>query len=312
MGEISKDDSISGSGVFTCVIGIDKGSIYTGEYLLHSFHGSGVIKSPTGTVKTLNFNNGYATGYGVIRTPEAVYKGQFERDLPHGHGMLTRVDGYVYEGMWEKGSFHGYGESIDSAGNRYSGLFKNHMRDGHGVFTHANGDKYVGMWKAGRRNGVGTKIKASGSETHALWKNDSRQTLFGHYEKNLEGYSTIQGIVYIYGSDELFVPRSANLYITDNNISKRINYSVVDWSDGRFFIDRTAPGKYLLFIYDESYLSNFYVTRIEVKEKMHLSLGMFELESVFEKEDTELLSKVLGGDISIRRIRELVSKLHEL
>ncbi len=54
--------------------------------------------------------------------------------MRHGHGVLTKEDGYKYEGKWNNGIQDGFGIEIDPAGFRYEGNYQKGKKRGKGNF----------------------------------------------------------------------------------------------------------------------------------------------------------------------------------
>eukprot|EP01048_Picozoa_sp_COSAG05_P009168 COSAG05_NODE_735_length_7640_cov_6.045883_3_plen_67_part_00 len=58
------------------------------------------------------------------------YDGQWQDNVPHGHGRATHANGVSYEGEWRSGIPHGRGTSIDGGISR-SGFWDNGVFKGH-------------------------------------------------------------------------------------------------------------------------------------------------------------------------------------
>jgi hypothetical protein len=66
----------------------------------------------------------------------AVYRGQMEKELRQGKGVMTWLDGATYDGMWH-----------------------NDMANGKGKFTHTNGDLYEGTAYITINNRVNRRVE---------------------------------------------------------------------------------------------------------------------------------------------------------
>jgi hypothetical protein len=44
-----------------------------------------------------------------------VYEGEFEGNLPHGHGLLTYYNGSIYSGAFHMGKKHGFGTYVGTS-----------------------------------------------------------------------------------------------------------------------------------------------------------------------------------------------------
>lgn len=105
--------------VWQCVYAA--GGQYNGEWRGDQRSGHGVLEAPDGSVYTGNFDGGVRAGSGELthRTPVRVggsdahplmlqtYKGEFEDDVPHGHGDAVFACGTKYKGQWDHGTMSG-------------------------------------------------------------------------------------------------------------------------------------------------------------------------------------------------------------
>lgn len=78
---------------------------------------------PDGSYYKGNIKNSRASGKGVFvyKNEELIYKGDWEKDLPHGSGEERLSDGSVYEGDFIEGLKSGKGIFVWPNGDRYEG-----------------------------------------------------------------------------------------------------------------------------------------------------------------------------------------------
>lgn len=72
-------------------------------------HGKGVLRDSLGVVFQGDFVNGQKSGYGIYRTQDGSYEGNFDRDTLNGKGSFIWNDGKVYEGNFQNSLMHGQG-----------------------------------------------------------------------------------------------------------------------------------------------------------------------------------------------------------
>ncbi len=96
-------------------------------------------KSETGEIK---FENGDK------------YFGHIQNGKPHGHGVLTEMDGVKYIGEFKDGEIT-FGK-IKDYDYTYEGEIKNRMAHGKGICIYRSGEKYDGFFKAALKHGFMT------------------------------------------------------------------------------------------------------------------------------------------------------------
>jgi hypothetical protein len=52
-----------------------------------------------------------------------VYEGEFQGNIPHGHGLLTYYNGSIYSGAFVMGKKHGFGTYVTALLSVRSSLF---------------------------------------------------------------------------------------------------------------------------------------------------------------------------------------------
>lgn len=67
--------------------------------------------------------NGYGTY--VYRGHSAKYTGYFQKELPHGQGIIRYENGDYYDGNWQQGSFNGQGTLFLTTGKEVTGTWRN-------------------------------------------------------------------------------------------------------------------------------------------------------------------------------------------
>jgi|ETNmetMinimDraft_33_1059910.scaffolds.fasta_scaffold78616_1 hypothetical protein len=87
-----------------------------------------------------------------------------EKDLPHGEGLLVRLNGEQYEGEFKNGKYDGHGKINDLSGREYIGNFSDGKFNGKGKLVWKNEDSlncYEGEFKNDRVHGNGKKTQTS-------------------------------------------------------------------------------------------------------------------------------------------------------
>jgi len=115
--------------------------------------------------------------------PRGLYFGEWQDDLPHGHGYFEwSQHGLKYMGEYKAGLRNGCGQLIWKNGDRYVGEFQEDMKHGHGTFHWCNGDVYCGDYIKDKKQGRGVITWGShpGEKYDGEWFSDKKQG-FGKY-----------------------------------------------------------------------------------------------------------------------------------
>jgi hypothetical protein len=72
-------------------------------------HGKGVLKDSQSILFQGDFVKGQKSGYGIFRTKDGTYEGNFQNDLLNGNGSFMWNDGKCYEGNFLNSMMHGNG-----------------------------------------------------------------------------------------------------------------------------------------------------------------------------------------------------------
>lgn len=77
-------------------------------------------------------------------------------DKLHGQGKYTFADGSVYAGDFQRDMRHGHGEMTYINGRtRFVGTWNNNWRNGKGSLFYADGSVWKGKWQRDEQDGVG-------------------------------------------------------------------------------------------------------------------------------------------------------------
>jgi hypothetical protein len=151
-----------GNSIKHCIIHYKNGDLYNGDY-------------------DIVLNN--KIGYGVMTYENAIYKGNWVKDLKHGEGkmMYHNKKGEkddVYIGNWENDSKNGEGKMTYKNGDIYEGEWKQDEKEGEGMMTYET-SVYHGEWENDKKNGNGMMIyqhkDGKEEEYDGEWKNDIRE-----------------------------------------------------------------------------------------------------------------------------------------
>lgn len=102
------------------------------------------------------------------------YVGDTKNGMANGEGTgLWQSSGGTYKGSWQDNKRHGHGIYTWKDGVRYEGNYVRDLREGKGVYYWPTGERYEGQWKSNRRNGIGTLYDKDGNITYqGNWIND--------------------------------------------------------------------------------------------------------------------------------------------
>lgn len=93
--------------------------------------------------KSLMNPRGYRVGYGECRyyngeeANDSIYKGEWDKDAPHGKGKYKNKQGDVYDGDWINGKMHGNGKLMFHDGKQYEGEFSQDKMHGCGRYIYS-------------------------------------------------------------------------------------------------------------------------------------------------------------------------------
>jgi hypothetical protein len=147
------------------------------------YNGFGVFKYLNGDIYAGEMSKGRRHGTGTYQACRGAYRGQWDRDDKHGHGVLMLADGGTFEGEWERDTVSdGEGEYRDSEGRTMRGQFKLnqlglidlklssreddyswlHVVRGEGSCKYGDGKEYTGKLIEGRFEEYGVLIWPNG------------------------------------------------------------------------------------------------------------------------------------------------------
>jgi hypothetical protein len=89
------------------------------------------------------------------------FVGELKKDLEHGLGTMSWVDGVQYRGEFCNGLTDGYGIELYKDSSTYKGEFCKSHRHGIGAYVSATGEQYNGEWVFGEKQGYGIVSKRS-------------------------------------------------------------------------------------------------------------------------------------------------------
>ena len=72
-----------------------------------------------------------------------LFRGGWQGNVRHGHGMMTYPDGRIYEGQWVEDSREGFGTlTYPGVSRQYAGDWEADRRDGYGVMLYGQDSNY--------------------------------------------------------------------------------------------------------------------------------------------------------------------------
>lgn len=118
----------------------------------------------------------------VEKRPEQVIENQGKydgewlvgKDVRHGKGVLTWIDGSIYEGWFKHGKACEKGRMIHSGGEVYEGDWLGDKAHGFGKYMFIDGSTYEGEWSMNQHHGKGKEIRADGNNYEGFFAKDKR------------------------------------------------------------------------------------------------------------------------------------------
>ena len=142
---------------------------------------SGVIRGPDAVYRgafTLDPLTGGISGSGKVEfTDGRSYEGALKNGRKTGVGTHIWADGLRYEGNWVDDVQTGRGKLVFVAGDSYDGAFVANERTGQGVFRQKSGNTYTGQWLRGQRDGNGVEEWPNGQRYEGAWKANRKEGL---------------------------------------------------------------------------------------------------------------------------------------
>ena len=135
-------------------------SKYVGSWFNDTRHGQGRAEWSTGQTYDGQWVNNEIKGSGCMRWPVEglveIYKGQFERGLPHGFGEFT----------WPSSASVAMTQQLQ---NRYIGQWVHGKRQGAGIYLYADGSSFNGEWLDNDKHGPGQLTLRDGRVFKSVW-----------------------------------------------------------------------------------------------------------------------------------------------
>ena len=155
----------------------DNGSIYIGEIKNDKCNGYGKYISSKGDITNGFFKDNFLQGYEFIeiKSMNALFEGQFEKNKFSGYGIEFFEDGSTYYGQYQDNEKYGIGTYAWGDGSQYQGEWKNGLPYGSGIFFDNKNRLYEGEWKYGKMNGIGLFKWDDGRKYIGLFNEDKRE-----------------------------------------------------------------------------------------------------------------------------------------
>ena len=113
--------------------------------------GLGQTLFPSGDCYTGEYKENQREGRGVYwwSTPNALYTGEWFRNVRHGYGRMIYPDGSRYLGRWVKGKRTGAGRYVYRDGSSYDGAWLQDEKHGTGTYQLLDGSCFTGTFQHG-------------------------------------------------------------------------------------------------------------------------------------------------------------------
>mmetsp|Transcript_127593 Transcript_127593/g.272032 ORF Transcript_127593/g.272032 Transcript_127593/m.272032 type:complete len:959 (+) Transcript_127593:55-2931(+) len=152
------------------------GATFTGEWVRHYKHGSGVEVWPDGSRYEGQWQVGKVHGYCIYRNPNgAKYEGEWRHGKQHGEGTETSEEGTKYVGQFRAGRKSGRGTFTQPDGSTYEGEVEANMMNGAGVYNWANGQRFRGQWHCDGMSGDGVYTWPDGMKFVGQYRNNMKE-----------------------------------------------------------------------------------------------------------------------------------------
>lgn len=148
------------------------GDRYDGEFQAGVKEGTGQYFFANGDVCEGEWRGGTFCGEGSMRTKAdgRLFKGSFQKGLPHGACELWGPQGLIYRGTWRTGVPHGEDALFHpprGSGDEYRGPFEDGLMHGRGEYLFASNPTsalllYRGSFQAGLFHGQGEQVYRGG------------------------------------------------------------------------------------------------------------------------------------------------------
>ena len=100
-----------------------------------------------------------------------LFRGGWQGNVRHGHGMMTYPDGRIYEGQWVEDSREGFGTlTYPGVSRQYAGDWEADRRDGYGVMLYGQDSSYEVVFHFRHR---AETVLAPLSSIHSIQRNTS-------------------------------------------------------------------------------------------------------------------------------------------
>ena len=158
------------------------GSIYEGYFENDCLQGKGrlqfydVVKGCPNRYEG-DWYNSKMHGFGdfINNTKKCYFRGEWEFDMQHGHGIERYADKSKYDGCFEEGKKNGKGAFYFSDGSTYHGTFKNDMISGNGEYRYLDGRIYSGEFDSNYKEGVGVFLWPDGRMYEGCYIRDNKE-----------------------------------------------------------------------------------------------------------------------------------------
>ena len=142
---------------------------------------SGVIRGPDAIYRgafILDPQTGAVSGSGKVEFSDGrSYQGALKDGRKTGVGTHVWADGLRYDGNWVDDVQTGRGKLVFVTGDSYDGEFLANERSGQGVFKQQSGNTYTGQWLRGQRDGNGIEEWVNGQRYDGAWKSNRKEGL---------------------------------------------------------------------------------------------------------------------------------------
>jgi hypothetical protein len=148
------------------------GSAYTGEWRNNARHGVGRHEWADGASFHGQWRNNCADGIGrFVHADGDVFIGEWRSNAASGKGVYQHRQGLMtYKGEWLKDLQHGHGCETWENGSSYNGQVVLGKKHGCGVYAWPDGSLYSGEWEANSASGYGHYLGKDGREFRGMWK----------------------------------------------------------------------------------------------------------------------------------------------
>ena len=235
--EVCEGDCYRGFGILIELFNDSIITKYSGYWNKGMKNGEGTLRSFRGNFTySGNWLNDNYDGFGILKTENSKYEGQWRYSQKHGNGNAQLQNGDIYNGEWYKDDISGYGVYYFKNGDRYEGDFKYNQKHGVGTYYYANNNRFEGNYRNGVRHGKdGILYFDNGDQYQGEFNNNDE--FHGNGSMNYTNGSRYNGTWQnnlFHGNGEYLLD-NGDSYLGEFAQGDKEGYGIYKWSNGDLY-----------------------------------------------------------------------------